>query len=160
MKSSRSRRTTLAGAQAQFADHPAEVMNVSNTGALIHTSQRHGVGSHGPLTLDLPGAPLQLTARVVRCEPVAGPLSKSTGKFSLALTFVGPSAEAVARLEEVCKTGRRAASEDRGLHVSLVRRCPKCGSRDVAREGRRMYSCCQCGRVFTGFRIGFLRFSR
>jgi PilZ domain len=159
MKPSRSRRTTLAGAHAQFADNPADVMNVSSTGALIHTSQRHGVGSHGPLVLDLPGAPLQLTARVVRCEPAAGPLSKSTGKFALALIFVGASADAIARLEEVCKTARRAGDERR-LYVSLVRRCPKCDSRDVAREGRRMYSCCQCGRVFSGFRIGFLRFSR
>jgi hypothetical protein len=135
-------------------------MNVSSTGALIHAPQRQGVGSQGPLILDLPGAPLQLTARVVRCQPVAGPLDQSSGKYALALTFVNPSPEAIARLEEVCKTGRRADSEERRLQVSLARRCPKCGSRDVAREGRRMYSCCQCGQVFSGFRIGFLRFAR
>ena len=160
MKSSRPRRTTLSGAHAQFADMPADVKNVSTTGALIHAPQRQGVGAHAPLILDLPGAPLPLTARVVRCEPVAGPLSQSTGKYALALTFVNPSPEAIARLEEVCRTARRAEPESPGLRVSLVRRCPKCGSRDVARDGRRMYSCCQCGRVFTGFRVGFLRFSR
>jgi hypothetical protein len=160
MKPSRSRRTSLSGAHAQFAGLAADVMNVSSTGALIHVPLRHGVGSHGPLTLELPGAPLQLTARVVRCQPVAGPLSQSTGRYALALTFVSPSPDAIARLDEVCRTGRRTENEDRRLHVSLARRCPKCGSRDVAREGRRMYSCCQCGRVFTGFRVGFLRFSR
>ena len=160
MKSSRSRRTTLSGARAQFGDLPADVMNVSGSGALIHAAQRHGVGSHGPLILELPGTPLQLTARVVRCEPVVGPLSHSTGKYALALTFVSPSPEAMARLEEICKTGRRAEGGDRGWHVSLARRCPKCNSRDVAREARRIYSCCQCGRVFSGFRVGFLRFSR
>jgi hypothetical protein len=160
MKPTRSRRTTLSGAHATFAGTAADVMNVSSSGALVHAPQRHAVGSHGPLTLDLPDAPLQLTARVVRCEPVAGPLSQSTGRYALALTFVSPSPDAIARLDDVCRTGRRSENEDRGLRVSLVRRCPKCGSRDVAREGRRMYSCCQCGRVFTGFRVGFLRFSR
>lgn len=159
MKSSRPRRTSRSGAQTQFAGFAAEVVNVSSTGALIHAAQGHPVGSHGPLTLELPGAPLQLTARVVHCEPVAGPLKTSTNRYALTLGFVSPSAEATTRLEDVSRTGRRAVATPR-LNVSMVRRCPKCGSRDVAKEGRRMYSCCQCGRVFTGFRIGFLRFAR
>ena len=160
MKASRPRRTEISGARAQFAAVDAEVVNLSTTGALVHAAQRQAPGSHGPLTLEINGTPLQLAARVVRCEPVAGPLSTSTGRFALALTFVAPPPDAVARLEQVCKSGRRSEMDDRRLHMSLVRRCPKCSSRDVAKEGRRSYSCCQCGRVFTGFRIGFLRFSR
>ena len=160
MTTSRPRRTAISSARAQFRNVDADVVNVSCTGALIHAAQPQAPGSHGPLALDLNGAPLQLTARVVRCQPLAGPLSTSTGKYALALTFVHPSPEAEARLEEVFRPGRRNEMESRRLHVSLVRRCPKCHSRDVAKEGRRSYSCCQCGRVFTGFRVGFLRFSR
>ena len=160
MSPTRPRRTTISGARAQFANIDAEVVNLSSTGALVRAAQKQAPGSLGPLTLDVDGAPLELAARVVRCEPVAGPLGTSTGKFALALTFISPSPDATARLEDMCKTGRRTETDVRRLHVSLVRRCPKCNSRDVAKEGRRNYSCCQCGRVFTGFRVGFLRFSR
>jgi hypothetical protein len=160
MTTSRPRRTTISGARAQFAAVDAEVVNVSATGALVHAARPQAPGSQALLTLEINGVPLQLTARVIRCEPVAGPLSTSTGRYELALTFVTPPAEAVARLEAVSQTRRRPEADVRHLHVSLVRRCPKCHSRDVAKEGRRRYSCCQCGRVFTGFRVGFLRFSR
>lgn len=160
MANSRPRRTTLSGARAQFTNIDAEVVNVSSTGALVRVAFRQAPGAHGPLTLEVQGTPLDLTARVVRCEPVAGPLSTSTGKFALALTFVDPPAGVVARLDEVCRAGHRSEKEERRLRVSLVRRCPKCHSRDVAKEGKRSYSCGQCGQVFTGFRIGFLRFSK
>jgi hypothetical protein len=160
MNSSRPRRTTISGARAQFANLDADVVNLSSTGALVRAAQKQAPGSHGPLILEVDGTPLQLTARVVRCEPVAGPLSTSTGKYALALTFINPSADATARLAGLCKTGRPVDADDRRLHVSLTRRCPKCSSRDVAKEAPRSYSCCQCGRVFTGFRLGFLRFSR
>jgi hypothetical protein len=156
----RPRRTTIAGARTRFADVDAELVNLSSTGALVRVAQRQPPGSHGPLMLELDGTPFELTARVVRCEPVAGPLLTSTGKFTLALTFVGPSPDAIARLEGISRTGHRTGREPRRLHVSLLRRCPKCHSRDVAKEGRRSYSCCQCGQMFTGFRVGFLRFSR
>jgi hypothetical protein len=160
MSSSRPRRTTIAGARARFANVDAEVVNVSSSGALIHAPFRQAPGSHGPLILEIEGTPLELTARVVRCEPVAGPLSTSTGRYALALTYVNPSEEAFERLERVCRSGHRSEQDARRLRVSLVRRCPKCKSRDVAKEGRRSYSCCQCGQVFMGFRFGFLRFSR
>jgi hypothetical protein len=160
MANSRPRRATIAGARARFANVDAEVVNVSSSGALIRAPFRQAPGSHGPLILEIEGTPLELTARVVRCEPVAGPLSTSTGRYALALTFVNASNEVFERLERVCKSGHRSEQDARRLRVSLVRRCPKCKSRDVAKEGRRSYSCCQCGQVFTGFRVGFLRFSR
>ena len=138
----------------------ADVVNLSGTGALVRAEQRQAPGSQWPLILDVDGTPLQLTARVVRCELAPGPLSSSIGKFLLALTFLNLSPETMARLEQVCGTGRRVEGDVRRLHVSMVRRCPQCNSRDVAKEGRRSYSCCQCGRVFTGFRVGFLRVSR
>ena len=160
MKSTRPRRTTIAGARAQFADIVADVVNVSGTGALVRTAHPQAIGSQWPLLLEIGDAPLEFTARVVRCEPVAGPLSTSTGQFNLALAFVNPSDAAVARLEQAGKTSRRAEVGVRRLHVSLVRRCPKCQSRDVAKEASHSYSCCQCGQVFTGFRIGVFRFAR
>ena len=160
MKSTRPRRTTIAGARAQFADSVADVVNVSGTGALVRTAQPQAIGSQGPLLLEIGDTPLELTARVVRCEPVAGLLSTSTGQFNLALAFVNPSEAAVARLEEMGTTHWRAEVGVRRLHVSLVRRCPKCQSRDVAKKASRSYSCGQCGQVFTGFRIGVFRFAR
>jgi hypothetical protein len=149
----------ISGGRAQFADVVADVVNVSTSGALIRAPQRQPPGSQAPLLLEINGTPLRLNARVVRCEQVAGPLITSTGKYALALTFVDPSPDAVTLLEDLCQT-RRGEFESRRLQVSLERRCPKCRSRDVAKEGPRSYSCCQCGQVFTGFRIGFLRFSR
>ena len=160
MATSRPSRAALSGARAQFCDVGAEAVNVSRTGALIRGPQRQAIGATGPLTIELEGSPITLAARVVRCEPVAGRLSASTGKYALALTFIDQTPEAEARLEQVFKTGGGRELERRRLHVSLVRRCTKCHSRDVAKEGRRSYSCCQCGQVFTGFRLGPLRFSR
>lgn len=160
MATSRPKRTAMSGARAQFCGIDADVVNVSRTGALLRGPQRRAIGATGPLTLELEGVPITLSARVVRCEPVAGPLSTSTGKYALAVTFIDHTPEAEARLEQVFKTGGRREMERRRLQVSLVRRCPKCHSRDVAKEGRRSYSCCQCGQVFTGFRVGPLRFSR
>ncbi len=160
MATSRPRRTAITGARAQFCNVDADVVNVSCSGALIRSADQQAPGAQGPLTLELEGQPIQLTAKVVRCEPVAGPISTSTGKYALAVRFIEPSPEAEARLDDLFKTGRHREMESRRLQVSLERRCPKCHSRDVAKEGRRSYSCCQCGQVFTGFRLGFLRFSR
>lgn len=159
MSTSRPRRTTTSGGRAHFAHIVADVVNVSTSGALIRAPQPQAAGVQAPLFLEIEGVPLQLNARVVRCEPVAGPLMTSTGKYALALTFVNPSPDAVSRLEDLCKM-RRGEFETRRLRVSLSRRCPKCESHDVAKDGPGNYSCCQCGRVFTGFRVGFLRFSR
>jgi ribosomal protein S27AE len=159
MKNPRPRRTTMAGAHAQFATLAADVVNVSATGVLLRVSRLHEAGSLGPLSLDVGGTPLDMVARVVRCEPLAGPLSSSTGYFLLALTFVNPSDAAIIQLERLCRTGRRT-DEVRRLRVTLTRRCPKCRSHDVAKDGPRSYSCGQCGRVFTGFRVGFVRFAR
>lgn len=118
------------------------------------------LGAQLPLHLELDGVPLDLVARVVRCEPVAGPLSTSIGKYALALTFVDPPDDTLARIDRACRAGRRNELLARRLRVSLARRCPSCRSRDVVKEARLSYSCCQCGRVFTGFRVGFLRFAR
>ena len=160
MNTPRPRRTTIAGAHAQFTSIVVDVVNLSPTGALVRTAHRQPPGAQGPLVLDVGDTSVQLTARVVRCEPVAGLLSTSMGQFLLALAFVNPSAEAQARLAQVCRAARRSEDHVRRLHVSLARLCPACQSRDVARESPRQYSCCQCGRVFTGFRVGFLRFAR
>jgi hypothetical protein len=160
MNTSRPRRTNIAGARAQFASASADVLNVSSTGVLVRTTQPQTPGSQWPLTLDVQDTTLQFTARVVRCEPIAGPLHASTGRFALALVFVNPPAAAQTRLDQLCRAAHRASADSRRLKLTLTRRCPKCRSHDVAKEGRRHYSCCQCGQVFTGFRLGFLRFAR
>ena len=150
----------IAGARAKIAGMTADVVNVSTTGALVRAAHMRLPGTECPLQLDVSATFVELTARVMRCEPVAGPVTSTTGQFALALTFVNTSADALACLERVCKTGQRADAEARRLHVTLERRCPRCQSHDVVKEGKRYYSCSQCGRTFTGFRAGFLRFAR
>jgi len=81
------------------------VVTVSSIGALVRTAHRPQPGAQWPLLLDVSNTPVQLTARVVRCEPVAGLLSSSTGLFTLALAFVSPSAEAKARLDRYAEPG-------------------------------------------------------
>jgi PilZ domain-containing protein len=148
----------MAGARATFSGSEAGVINVSVTGALVRAAQHRAAGSHGSLILEIEGAPLELTAQVVRCEPIAGPLTASGG-FALALAFVNVSPDDQARLDAACRTPR-GEFESRRLKVSLSRRCPKCLSRNVAKKARRSYSCGHCGQMFTGFRLGFLRFAR
>lgn len=159
MKTPRPRRTTIAGAHAQFAGLEADVVNVSLTGALVRAPTQQTPGSEWPLTLEINGAPVRFVARVVGCEPVAGPFKTTSGQYALALTFVNPSDSAVEQLDLACRSAR-GQGDRRQLRVSLTRRCPACRSRDVVKESRRRYSCHQCGRVFTGFRIAFLRFSK
>jgi hypothetical protein len=149
----------VPGARARFADLDADVVNVSSSGALVRAARPQPAGSTGPLHLDINGTTVDLVARVVRCEPMAGPLSTSTGRFALAFSYVNPQEDLLVRLDELCQT-RRGEFETRRVRVSLARRCPKCQSHDVAKEGRRSYSCCHCGLMFTGFRIGMLRFAR
>jgi ribosomal protein S27AE len=159
MSTSRRRRATIAGARATFWGADAVVINVSPTGVLVRAAQHRPAGSDGPLILEIDGLPLELTVRVVRCEPIAGPLTAATGGFALALAFLNVSPEVQARLDAACGTPR-GEFESRRLKVSLSRRCPKCLSRNVVKKGRRSYSCGQCGQMFTGFRLGFLRFAR
>ena len=160
MNTTRPQRTAIAGARAQFAGIVADVVNASPTGALIRTAHQQPRGAEWPLVLEFNDTSFPLPARVVRCEPVVGPLSTSKGQFVVALVFVNASAEAQALLEQACRVGRRAEAQFRRVRVSLTRRCPACNSRHVARKSPRRYSCCRCGQMFAGLRVGFLRFAR
>ena len=156
----RDRRTAIAGARANLAGMAADVVNISATGALVRIAHPHPLGTRCPMVLEVGDAPIHLTARVVRCEPASGPLSTSMGQFALAATFVNLSSDAEVRLGQVCKADRGVEDEAPRLYISFSRRCPKCKSRDVVRESRRQYSCGQCGQMFTGIRLGFVRFAR
>jgi len=152
----RSERIEIPGAFAELARTHARVVNVSRTGALVRGSHRHAPGDEWPVLLELGRTPLLVRARVVRCEPLAA--SGGRGAFALGLAFVDPSAEAVALLERVCRQAPRPRT--RWLSISLVRRCPQCRSRAVAKEANRQYLCTACLHRFRGFRAGFIRFAR
>ena len=154
----RSERVAVTGAYAEVARTFAEVVNVSRTGVLIRGPQRHAPGDEWPLLLELGRTPLLLLARVVRCEPVVAPRGRRLA-YALGLAFVDPSDEAIAALDRICRT---AASPRRKMwfSISLVRRCPQCRSRAVAKEGRSQYLCTACLYRFRGFRIGIIRFAR
>jgi hypothetical protein len=151
----RSERVAVRGAFAELARTYAEIVNVSRTGALIRGPQRHAPGDEWPVLLELGRMPLLVLARVVRCEPVAAGGRRA---FALGLAFVNPSADAVALLDRVCQgvQPRRA----RWFSMSLVRRCPQCRSRAVAKEANTRYLCTACLCRFRGFRVGFIRFAR
>ena len=104
----RPRRVAPIGARAQLAHTVTDVVDVSGTGVLIRVSYELRPGSEWPLVLELPSAaPVQVTGRVVRCEPVAVSLPAGAvleGHYLLALTFVDPSTEAQAVLDQVCGT--------------------------------------------------------
>ena len=104
----RPRRVALLGARVQLAITIADVVDVSRTGVRIRVSHKWRAGSEWPLVLELPSAaPVQVTGRVVRCEPVAVSLPAGAvleGHYLLALTFVDPSREAQAVLDQVCGT--------------------------------------------------------
>ena len=128
---------------------------MSRTGALVRGSYRHAPGDEWPVLLELGRKPLLVHARVVRCEPVA---TDGHRAFALGLAFVNPSAEAVALLDRVCQ--QVPPPRKRWFSISLVRRCPQCRSRAVAKEANRQYLCTACLYRFRGFRAGFIRFAR
>lgn len=104
----RPRRVAPIGARVQLAHTVTDVVDVSETGVLIRVSYELRPGSEWPLVLELPSAaPVQMTGRVVRCEPVAISLPAGAvleGQYLLALTFVDPSREAQAVLDRACGT--------------------------------------------------------
>jgi len=150
----------LAGARAQLASTLADVVNVSLTGALIHTSTEQRLGAEWPLILELSDRPVQLTARVVRCELAEAPRRDRRRQFALGVSFVNPPTEAQVVLERVCSRTVKASPPGRHLCVSLIRRCPRCKSRSVHKVAKRRYHCSDCRHEFTGVRVGFLRFAR
>ena len=97
------------GGRVQLAHTVTDMLDVSRTGVLIRVSDELRPGSEWPLVLEVPSAaPVQVIGRVVRCEPVAVSLPAGAvleGHYLLALTFVDPSTEAQAVLDQVCGTG-------------------------------------------------------
>jgi hypothetical protein len=155
----RSRRVPIAGARARLADTIADVVNVSRTGALVRTALLQRPGAQWPLLLELSTTPVQLTARVVRC--VAAVTRRGARRqYMLGLQFVDPSAAATAELDRICKSGRPTKANPRRIYISFARRCPLCKSRAVSKDAKRHYSCTDCGHVFTGIRIGIVRFAK
>jgi PilZ domain len=152
----RSERVAVPGAFAELARTYGEIVNVSRSGALVRGPQRHAPGDEWPVLLELGRTPLLLLARVVRCEPLRAVGGRRA--YALGLAFVNPSADAVALLDRVCHGVRRRRQV--GFSVSLVRRCPQCRSRAVAKEANRQYLCTACLYRFRGFRLGFIRFAR
>ena len=168
----RSPRVAVPGAHIHFANTVATLLNLSRSGALIGMNFELRRGGEWPLVLDLPATgQVWLQGRVVRCR-------RHEGAFILALSFVSPSAEAQAALDELCSAPAPAAppkekrprplpwrlpiySFERLLRMrwSPTRQCPECHSSDVSKERRYNYSCFQCGCRFTGFRVGKLRIS-
>jgi hypothetical protein len=158
-KQTRADRVAVPGAYAELASSFAEVINVSRTGALIHTASPHVPGDRWPLVLEFSRTPVQLVARVVRCEPIAERRG-ARKRYALGLVFVEPSAEALALLDRMCGEAADDSVRKRPVRISFVRRCPRCRSRTVSKEARGQYFCTACRHRFAGFRIGMIRVAR
>jgi hypothetical protein len=162
-------RVAIDGARLQFANALGELINISPTGALIRVPFELRQGGEWPLLIELPDARLlRLNGRVVRCR-------RDGISYLLALAFVSPAAEAHSLLNDICSTPL-PATEKRSyplpwrppplslerllrIRVASERQCPECHCPDVTKEQGRHYSCDQCGRRFSGFRIGGRRIS-
>jgi hypothetical protein len=166
------------GVRVQFGHVRADVVNLSQTGALTLMNANMPLGTESPLRLELPAAPVRLTGRVVRCMPTDPSLpdrSSLRNSYALAIKFVQPSLEAQAILRQTCgvlmeipkspdavahaprRMWRVRSLNLRPTAVSFVRRCPRCQSRTVSKVQRVRYSCAKCSHLFIGLRLGPIR---
>lgn len=166
-------RVSIPGANLRFANTVAELVNVSQTGALIRLGFKPRLGGEWPLSLDLPTRrQVWVNGRVVRCqqEPAGRDAAPRASDFLLGLAFVQPSETAQALLDQLCghstptpldtdSTARRRPSRLRRFSLSLQRQCPECDSAAVTKEADHRYSCERCGREFIGFHLGLIRIS-
>lgn len=164
-------RVTIPGANLRFANTAAELVNVSQTGALIRLAFKPRVGGEWPLSLDLPTRrQVWLNGRVVRCQqdPSGRGPAPQASDYLLGLAFVQPSETAQEVLVQLCgvsttkpldtdSTPRRRPSRLRRFCLSLQRQCPECSSTAVTKEAGHHYRCKQCGCDFTGFHLGLVR---
>jgi PilZ domain len=103
----RPRRLDMPGVRVQFGHAVADLVDLSRTGVSIRTNSTSRPGSEWPLVLEISAPPVRLTGRVVRCVPADVSLPGGAalrGQYALSITFVNPSDEAQAVLEEVCGT--------------------------------------------------------
>jgi len=123
----------------------AELINLSQTGALIRMTFELRKGGEWPLVLELADASqVWLNGRVVRCRRHEGAFVLALTKRSLPLPWRLPTLSLLRLVR---------------LLLSSSRHCSECHSADVTKERRHAHSCFQCGCRFSGFRIGTLRIS-
>ncbi len=170
-------RISVPGANLRFANTAAELVNVSQTGALVRLVFKPRLGGEWPLVLDLPArGQVWLNGRVVRCQPDPSRLGVAPHptEYLLGLAFVEPSEAAQTLLDQLCGTStpRRLGADSklrrlpdaarrrlRRFSLSLHRHCPECASTTVRKEADRRYLCEQCGCEFAGFHLGRIRIS-
>jgi CheY-like chemotaxis protein len=104
--SPRSVRVRIPGVRVRLANSVADLVNLSESGVLVHAVAEVPVGSSWPLALELPSATLRLSGRVVSCtlhEGVSPDDAAPRTPYAVALAFVEPSAAARDELQRVCR---------------------------------------------------------
>lgn len=101
-------RVHVPGARVRLANHMADLVRLSVTGALIHAGEELPVGSTWQLVLEIPSETIRVTGRVVSCEPT-GAVSPdgAAPPYAIAFAFVGPSAGARRALQRVVQQAYR-----------------------------------------------------
>jgi len=97
-------RVNMPGACVRLPTELAPLVNLSATGALVHTCVEMPVGTTWPFVIELPLEVISVTGRVVSCRSL-GRSGRADGpiQFAVAMTFEAPTAEALRALQRVCR---------------------------------------------------------
>jgi CheY-like chemotaxis protein len=99
-------RVRIAGARVRCGDSIGTMESLSETGVRVTVMAGMPEGSKLPLVLELPGETVRVTGRVVdsnRCTPAEGAPANEASPFSVAFSFVDPSASVRQLLKQVVR---------------------------------------------------------
>ncbi len=107
-------RIPLVDALVTFDQRPVRVVNISRTGALLHSPTRPDVGIEGHLRLTHAHTSVTIGSRVVRVDVAERVEPIEDGAWSAAITFTAPPPDEIAALLRRVVAPRRSAGEVRG----------------------------------------------
>jgi c-di-GMP-binding flagellar brake protein YcgR len=105
MPQSRSVRVATDPYPVRIARASGRLVNVSATGALVHLNRALAKGASWPVRVTLEPGPVELEARVVRCEAISVDLSGATwlrAEYGIGLAFTRLSPVAREALQQLC----------------------------------------------------------
>ena len=101
----RSVRVTTVPYPVRIARASGRLVNVSATGALVHLNRKLATEAQWPVHVTLDPGPVELEARVVRCEPVSVDLPGATWlreEYAIGLAFTSLTPIATHALQLLC----------------------------------------------------------
>ena len=105
MPQSRSVRVATDPYPVRIARASGRLVNVSATGALVHLNRALATEANWPVRVTLEPGPVELEARVVRCQPISIDLPGATWlreEYAIGLAFTSLSPVARQALQQLC----------------------------------------------------------